>query len=396
MIPPFVDEAVEQNGTPERREAARRRLRLSAMMRARRAAITHPFAPSPGVLSRKTFDAQSKESLPGLLVRSEGDPPSGDAALDEAHAGAGDTWTLYHRFFQRDSIDDAGLVLVSTVHYGERFDNAFWDGDQMVYGDGDIFGRFTSDPTVIGHELAHGVTQYAAALIYQGQPGELNEHVSDVFGAIMEQYVKGQTVDRADWLIGAELFAGRGLQGRALRDMRNPGTAYDDPLIGKDPQPAHMDQLYTGWSDNGGVHINSGIPNRAYALAALEYGGLAWESIGPIWYRVLTMPMIPPNATFQQFADATLQATAYYGRDVLPLINAWEAVGIRVGQADPPVPIPSPKPSKPLFANPLVRAFLAEPEIARALHCLDREARKLQQRDEPNSLLWHGWKKYDP
>src|SRR3990167_4225909 len=159
------------------------------MLRARRAAITRPFAPSPGVVSRKTFDARSNESLPGLLVRSEGDPPSGDAALDEAHAGAGDTWTLYHRFFQRDSIDDAGLVLVSTVHYGQKFDNAFWDGEQMVYGDGDLFARFTADPTVIGHELTHGVTQYAAGLIYQGQPGALNEHISDVFGAMMEQYL---------------------------------------------------------------------------------------------------------------------------------------------------------------------------------------------------------------
>ena len=379
MIPPFVDQHEAEHGTPEQQAAARKRLRLSAMIRARRAAVSRPFAPSPGVRSRKTFDAQSKESLPGLLVREEGDPSSWDVAADEAHAGAGDTWTVYHREFLRDSIDNAGLVLVSTVHYGEKFDNAFWDGEQMVYGDGDIFARFTADPTVIGHELTHGVTQFSAQLIYYGQPGALNEHVSDVFGSMMEQWVRGQRADQADWLIGAELFAGRGLQGRALRDMRNPGTAYDDPLIGKDPQPAHMRDYVDTWQDNGGVHINSGPANRAYTLAALEYGGLVWETVGPIWYRVLTVPLIPPNATFQQFADATIQAAYHLEQDTMALADAWAAVGITVDDGVPEPPEEPPSDCAAFLRHPIVEVLLADPQVARFVAQAHRQSQRLRK-----------------
>ena len=167
------------------------------------------------------------------------------------------------------------MKLDSTVHYGQEYNNAFWNGEQMVYGDGDgeIFQRFTKCIDVIGHELTHGVTQYEAALEYEGQPGALNESFSDVFGSLVKQYILKQNVDKADWLIGASLFAKK-VKGVALRSMKDPGTAYDDPTIGKDPQSGHMKSYVKTSSDNGGVHINSGIPNRAFYFEQMRSGDM--------------------------------------------------------------------------------------------------------------------------
>ena len=175
-----------------------------------------------------------------------------------------------------------------TVHYGEDYNNAFWNGTQMVYGDGDgeLFDRFTKRIDVIGHELTHGITEYEAALNYQGQPGALNESFSDVFGSLIKQYTLKQTVDKADWLIGKGVFSKK-VKGVALRSMQQPGTAYYDPTIGKDPQPGHMKNYVKTSNDNGGVHINSGIPNRAFYLAAIEIRGYGWEKTGKIWYITL-------------------------------------------------------------------------------------------------------------
>src|SRR5690606_37493232 len=155
----------------------------------------------------------------------------------------------------------------------------------MVFGDGDgeIFRRFTSSLSVVGHELTHGVTQYTSNLVYRGQSGTLNESVSDVFGALVEQFSAGQRTETASWLIGEGLFTDQ-VEGRALRSLKAPGTAYDDDILGADPQPDHMDGYITTDDDNGGVHLNSGIPNRAFYLVADSVGGHAWERAGRIWY----------------------------------------------------------------------------------------------------------------
>ena len=134
------------------------------------------------------------------------------------------------------------MPLNATVHFGKLYDNAFWDGQQMVFGDGDgeIFERFTRSLSVIGHELAHGVTQFSAGLAYRNQAGAINESISDVFGALVEQYFRKQTTADASWLIGEDLFTPQ-VEGSALRSMKAPGTAYDDDVLGKDPQPDSMD-----------------------------------------------------------------------------------------------------------------------------------------------------------
>jgi len=285
-----------------------------------------------GAPQRTIMDAGGKQRSRGPVVRSEGGPPTGDPAVDEAYDYMGATYDFYWDVYARDSIDDNGLPLNGIVHYGKDYDNAFWDGQRMNYGDGDgeQFLRFTKCVDVIGHELTHGVTQYEAGLIYWGQAGALNESISDVFGSLVKQYHSKQNVNQADWLIGHGLFT-PSVQGVAIRSMSNPGTAYNDPVLGKDPQPAHMSNYDRTLEDSGGVHINSGIPNRAFYLAAKSVGGYAWETMGLIWYQTLLRPALPKNARFVDFARLTLLTARQLfplGAEPQAVADAWQAVGI--------------------------------------------------------------------
>jgi Zn-dependent metalloprotease len=211
----------------------------------------------------------------------------------------------------------------------------------MVYGDGDedlppdqrLFNRFTIALDVIGHELTHGVTQYTGNLTYANQPGALNESISDIFGSLVKQRKLGQLASDADWIIGQGLFTAN-VNGVGIRSMKAPGTAYDDPVLGKDPQPAHMNNYVNTTQDNGGVHINSGIPNHAFYLMAMEIGGYAWEKAGKIWYVTLR-DKLQPGSNFQDAADLTY-ATAgeLFGQDSpeqRAVGNGWSGVGIQVG-----------------------------------------------------------------
>ncbi|CAD6000875.1 M4 family metallopeptidase [Agreia sp. COWG] len=283
--------------------------------------------------NRSIYDADGRERLPGTLVRKEGAAPTGDPAADEAYEGLGATHALFLDVYGRASIDARGLALDASVHYGRLYDNAFWDGSQMVFGDGDgeVFNRFTISLSVIGHELTHGVTQYSSGLDYEGQAGALNESVSDVFGALVEQHAAGQTATQASWLIGSELFTDM-VEGSALRSMRAPGTAYSDDILGVDPQPAHMRDFVVTKDDNGGVHINSGIPNRAFYLVADALGGFAWQGAGHIWYDTITGGRLSKSATFVEFAEATIAAavarSASGSREHVAVRQAWQAVGV--------------------------------------------------------------------
>jgi Zn-dependent metalloprotease len=274
---------------------------------------TRPRATVGEAVERAIHDAQHKTTLPGRLVRGEGSPPDKDEAVNQAYDGLGTTWALLHTAYGRNSLDDKGLPLVASVHYDVEYDNAFWDGEQLVFGDGDgkYFTGFTPSVDVIGHELTHGMTQFTAGLTYVAQPGALNESVSDCFGSLVKQSVLDQTAAEADWLIGAGLFT-EAVKGDALRSMKAPGTAYDDPVLGKDPQPADMDGYvdlpHDSSHDNGGVHTNSGIPNRAFYLAATGIGGRASEGAGQVWYDVLTDTEIAKDVDFAGFAGLTVTA----------------------------------------------------------------------------------------
>lgn len=336
IVPPHMLERIAHDADdPALRDRARRTLALSSAYATERRMIP-VAAPSPTedfVPNRTIRDAEHREELPGRTVRAEGAPATGDKVADQAYDWLGATFDFFEAAYRRNSIDGAGLPMVSTVHYGEKYDNAFWNGEQMVYGDGDgvLFTAFTGPLDVTGHELVHGITQYTANLEYYGQSGALNESVSDVFGSLVKQWHLGQTADRADWLIGQGLLA-PGVQGVALRSMKEPGTAYDDPRLGKDPQPGHMDQYVDTYRDNGGVHINSGIPNRAFYLAATAIGGNAWEKAGRVWYDTLTGGALATDADFAGFAAATVQsATRLYGAgatETEAVNRAWTGVGV--------------------------------------------------------------------
>jgi Zn-dependent metalloprotease len=346
IAPPDLLAAIAQRGDPADREAAQRTLAVTAALRAQREEATRRRREDGGlgvaaarVGGRRTvYDAghdSSEADLPGRKVRGEGARPVADTAVNEAYDGAGLTYRFYKEIFERDSIDGRGMELVSSVHYGTDFDNAFWNGSQMVYGDGSgrvfVKGGLTKDVDVIAHELTHGVTQMTAELEYSKQPGALNESFSDVFGSLVKQHQLGQTAAEADWLIGAGIL-GSALKGKALRSMKEPGTANDlDRQAGSmdgyvelpaDDDPAH---------DNGGVHINSGIPNRAFYLAATAIGGQAWEAAGRIWYVTLTAHL-EAGSDFRAAADATVAVAGdLFGAasaERQAVSGAWKEVGV--------------------------------------------------------------------
>ncbi|WP_395657349.1 protealysin inhibitor emfourin [Nocardioides sp.] len=281
---------------------------------------------APGGAAWTVHDAGHDTALPGRAVRAAGQPATGDAAVDEAADGIAAALALYAEVYGRSSYDGRGAPVTLSVHYGQDYDNAFWNGLQLVFGDGDgtVFERFTRPVDVLGHELTHAVTEHTAGLRYQDQPGALNESVSDVFASCLKQRLLGQSPAEADWLIGEGIFA-PSVRARALRDMAAPGTAYDDPRLGKDPQVGHLDDYVETGDDNGGVHINSGIPNRAFQLAAVALGGTSWEGAGRVWYAALTGGAVTADTDFAGFAAATVDAAGEHADAVR---RAWATVGV--------------------------------------------------------------------
>ncbi len=374
IVPPYMLKEIVENGTPAQKEWAAKTLAVTDQMQVhRKEVVKEAPRPTPQVATavpgkqRVVYDGQNGSSLPGVTVRSEGDAPVADAAVNEAYDGAGETYDLYATYFGRNSIDNNGMRLDSTVHHLQSYDNAFWNGQQMVYGDGDedlpvnqrIFNRFTIAIDVIGHELTHGVVQYTANLQYAFQPGALNESFADVFGAMVKQQRLNQTVEQADWVIGAGLFTSN-VNAVGIRSMKMPGTAYDDPVLGKDPQPAHMDKYVNTFEDNGGVHINSGIPNRAFYETAMLLGGYSWQKAGQIWYGALT-GALSANADFQTAANLLFTtAGQLYGVDSpeqQAVRTGWGKVGITVGGD----PVPPPTPDNPGCLSSVLGIFRRRP-----------------------------------
>ncbi|MDH3968226.1 MAG: M4 family metallopeptidase [Rhodospirillales bacterium] len=325
-IPPHVLGNMAKKGDPAVRQAARTSAQQAKLSREKRGVqapkvpemltgIAMATAPAPVTAAREVYDCQNKWELRVKLARGEGDPEFGDDDVDTVY-GYAETVRGYFAELGRNSIDNAGMNLRLNVHVGENYMNAFWDGDEMAFGDGDgqIFTSFAQSLDVMAHEMAHGVTQFTANLDYYSQSGALNEHFSDVFGTAITQYKLNQTVDDADWLIGNEIM-GPTLYGEALRSMKAPGTAYDNPLLGKDPQPAHMKDYYNGPNDNRGVHINSGIMNRAFYLAATDQIGT--QKAAKIWYHALQN--LWPTADFDDAVEIIVEsARTLVGDGVVP------------------------------------------------------------------------------
>lgn len=340
ITPPYILQKLLDSADGDIREAAMSTLLANAQLRGERSVrasfVGLVTAPASG--RRTIFDCQNRTFLPSSVrTRSEDEAESTDKSVNQAFSGLGTTRQFYKDVHERDSIDGRGMRLDGYVHRGRKYNNAFWDGQEMVFGDGDgkIFTDFTGSLDVIGHELTHGVTEHTAGLEYHNQSGALNEHISDVFGSLVKQWSRQQSAAEADWLIGSEVFT-PGIDADALRSMKAPGKAYDNSTFGKDPQPDHMSRFVhlpdTEEGDNGGVHINSGIPNRAFYLTATGIGGFAWEAPGHIWYEALKASSA--GTQFQDFADTTyFKAEELYGAgsaEQQAVVAAWREVGIRI------------------------------------------------------------------
>ena len=337
ILPPYVLDKMSESSEPAVRKLAVEAIARSATLRATRTALAQmpimAAMPSPErKKDRLIYDMKGKGSsfLPGNLVRSEGGRKSKDPAVNEAYNHSGTTYDFYKKIFNRNSLDDRGMTLVSSVHLGRKYNNAFWNGEQMAYGDGDgvIFIRFTKSLDVVGHELTHGVVTHTCNLDYRNESGALNEHFADVFGSLVKQWKRKHTAAKADWLIGPDLM-GPGTKARSLRTFKE-GPAYEnDPILGSDPQPKHLKDKYSGGADSGGVHINSGIPNHAFYLLATSLGGYAWEKAGRIWYQ--TMLALTPSSVFDDMVERSTQVSGgLFGAgstEEKAVTKAWKSVG---------------------------------------------------------------------
>jgi bacillolysin len=319
---------------------------------ARRPIVVHRIDEAESAKRRQTYSADNSTDIPGRLLIDEGER-SRDAIAQAAHDAAGLVYDYYANTFKRDSVDDQGGVMVSTVHFGsdpEDAENAAWVGEaqQMIYGDGGrIFKPLSYGLDVVGHEFTHGIIDSTAGLVYEGQSGALNESYADVFGVM---------IDRANWTVGEQVVK-RGVfplpYMRSLEDP-NAGGNYNprQPLSGIG-QPASMDEFanlpLSRRADNGGVHINSGIPNHAAFLLAQAIGR---EKTEQIYYRTVTQ-YLTPSSDFLDAANATARAaTELYGQaEVGAVRSAFGQVGINIGGADtapmPPNSSPTPPRGQP-------------------------------------------------
>ena len=319
----FVDAAkLEQDWRKTRASTAKLASLSRSILPSGMTAAAAAAAVVPSVL---VFNCQNGTALPGTPIANPGTSTDGSAkrAFKETTAVV----NFYQSLFARNSLDNAGMTLLSSIHFSVNYNNAGWTGNQMKYGDGDgnIFIDFTKSNDVIGHELTHGVTQFTAGFNYANQAGGLNESMSDVFGSMFRQWRANQTVTAADWLIGKDIM-GPGAIARGftcLRDMSNPAASHCVA-----PQPTRFSQYRDGMDP----HDSSGIPNLAFYKAAIAIGGKSWEKTGKIWYQALTGFAASPNMKMSAFANRTrkLAGTLFPAEPAIKVAvhNAWTAVGL--------------------------------------------------------------------
>ncbi len=268
-------------------------------------------------------DCRHGTSLPGKPVA----PPGADDTSRNVFATTKAVADFYQKVFGRNSVDNTGMSLVSSVHFSVNYNHAFWNGSQMTYGDGDgrIFLDFSRANDVIGHELTHGVTQFTAQFRYTNEAGGLNESMSDVFGSMFRQWQANQSAARSDWLIGRDIMGPAAIAKgyTCLRDMGNPGAKHC-----LSPQPAHFSKYQPGMDP----HYSSGIPNLAFYKAATAIGGHSWEKAGRIWYEALSAFAPAPGMKMAAFAKRTrsLASTLFSAEPVVAnaVDAAWKAVGL--------------------------------------------------------------------
>ena len=286
---------------------------------------THSLGTLTGRPEITLFDCKQTMSLPGTQVLDPGNAE--DLAVRRTHSKTTQLATFLREAFQRNSIDDGGATLVSSVHYGKKYNNAMWNGSQMIYGDGDgeLFVNFTLGADVIAHEVTHGLIQYTLQLDYDSEPGGLNESMSDCFGAMFQQWRYQQDAASGNWLIGKDILGetSRSRGFTCLRDMSDPGGKHCLA-----PQPAHYSQLRPGMDP----HYTSGPPNLAFCTACKLACGDSWSTVGKVWYAVLTQSGQRQRMLMKDFAAATRETAAQlFGANsaVNGAVNAgWKKVGL--------------------------------------------------------------------
>lgn len=336
FLPPHVVRRLADSDDNAIRRVALETIEASAVgrtMRLMSPALLLGRSATPGLGRRRAvYDMEGRSApLPGTLRRKEGQQPTGREEVDEAYDNAGVTHAFYKAVLRRESLDGMGYPINSTVNFGFQVANAFWDGERMVYGagDGDLFVSFTRSLAIAAHEMSHGVISFSSNLEYQGQPGALNESFCDVIGISVEQHARQTPAAEGSWLMGGDVV-GPGLADvRGFRSFTDEPAYRDHPVLGTDPQPKHMRDFVETSDDNGGVHINSGIPNHAFYLAATALGGNVWDRATRIWYDAFT-DVLNKRATFVQAAEATQSsARRLYGEaEAAAVADAWRAVGV--------------------------------------------------------------------
>jgi Zn-dependent metalloprotease len=331
IIPPIMVDNLKKNGVEfaSKTTAMNRSFRFRRTMKLKNLNLL--AAVIPGNADRFVYDCKHTTHQRMAMLMREGSSPVADVTANEAYINAGAVRKFYKEVLNWNSMDDQGMDMIMNVHYSNKYNNAFWDGDEMTFGDGDgqIFTDFAKSLDVTGHEMTHGVVQFTAGLNYSGQSGALNEHYADAMGSAIKQYANNQTAATADWLIGNDIM-GPSLKGQAIRSMKAPGTAYNSPLLGKDPQPDNMSKYYTGSADNYGVHINSGIPNKVFYLVSL---GIETKNAAILWFA--TLKKMKPSTNFKGFKTKITQTTAsMVKKGTLPanastvVADAFAAVGL--------------------------------------------------------------------
>ena len=297
---------------------------------ARRGVVLLHFSQLTEAKARQVFTANSGSVLPGVAIRSEGQPATGDPDADAAYDFSGDTYDYFLTQHGRDSFDGAGSPMVSTVHFCPKPDqcpypNAAWTGTQMIYGEG-----FSRADDVDAHELTHAVTEQTANLFYYMQSGALNESISDIFGETVDlSNGKGNDDASVRWLMGEDV-PGLG----AIRNMMTPNQFGD-------PGRVVRDLYYCGRNDGGGVHRNSGVPNHAFALMVdggtfgdKGVSGIGLAKAGKVVYRTLTS-YLTSGSDFVDFYDAMKQSCAdLVGSPAGPTTGDCEQVQLAMDAVD--------------------------------------------------------------
>ena len=327
--------SLDKKLSAELRQASSQSARLSSSLRNLRdsaaslTAMSHAMGMQALELAARpavtVYDCKHTQTVPGAPVAKPGS--SADATAKRTFTETTSVAKFYKAVFGRNSIDNAGMTMMSSIHFGNKYNNAMWNGSQMIYGDGDgsLFVDFTMGNDVIGHELTHGVTQHTLQLAYSGDAGGLNESLSDCFGSMFRQWEAGQTVATADWLIGADIM-GPTAKAKGYKCLRNMANPADKAALA--PQPTKYSQLTPGMDP----HYTSGPPNLAFYTACKALGGKSYDRIGQVWYRVLTTSGQQPSMNMPTFAARTRQAAqALYPAQpavAVAVDKGWKAVGL--------------------------------------------------------------------